>query len=94
MTIQFESNMQNLVYQMDAGVGRKVVQVVLFALFALAMGALYTFTNFQGLKDARAMEEAQLAQHFAAEGRLVTQCVRPLSLWRVAERSPEGTASV
>ena len=94
MSIQFESNMQNLVYQMDTGVGRKVVQVVLFALFAFAMAALYTFTNFQGLKDARAMEEAQLAQHLAQEGRLTTQCVRPLSMWRVAERSPDGSASV
>ena len=94
MTLQFESGMQNLVYQMDAGAGRKVIQAVLFALFAFAMGALYTFTNFQGLKDARAMEEAQLARNLAREGRLTTQCVRPLSMGRAAERSPEGSASV
>jgi hypothetical protein len=94
MALQFESNMQNLVYQMDAGAGRKVIQVVLFVLFAFAMAALYTFTNFQGLKDARAMEEAQLARNLATQGRLTTQCVRPLSMWRVAARSPEGSAAV
>ena len=94
MTLQFESSMQNLVYQMDAGTGRKVIQAVLFALFAFAMAALYTFTNFQGLKDARAMEEAQLARNFATQGCLTTQCVRPLSMWRVAERSPDGSAAL
>ena len=94
MSLQFESSMQNLVYQMDAGTGRKVVQVVLFALFAFAMGALYTFSNFQGLRDARAMEEAQLARSLATGEGLATRCVRPLSMWRVAERSPEGSAAV
>ena len=94
MALQFESGMQNLVYQMDAGSGRKVIQTVLFALFAVAMAALYTFSNFQGLRDARAMEEAQLARNLATRGTLATQCVRPLSMWRVAERSPDESASV
>ena len=94
MAIEFESSMQNLVYQVDEGSGRKVIQTVLFALFAFAMAALYTFANFQGLKDARAMEEAQLARNLATEGRLTTQCVRPLSMGLLAERSPEGDAAV
>ena len=94
MELQFESSMQNLVYQVDAGAGRKVIQAVLFALFAFAMAVLYTFSNFQGLKNARAMECAQLARNLAVQGRLTTQCVRPLSMWRVAERSPDGSASV
>ena len=94
MALQFETGMQNLVYQMDAGTGRKVIQTVLFALFAFAMAALYTFSNFQGLRDARAMEEAQLARNLATRGTLSTQCVRPLSMWRMAERAPDGSASV
>ena len=94
MALSFETGMQNLVYQMDAGVGRKVIQTVLIALFAIALAALYTFSNFQGLKDARAMEEAQLARNLAERGSLVTQCVRPLSMWRVAERSADGSARV
>jgi hypothetical protein len=53
------------------------------------MAALYTFTNFQGLRDARAMEEAQLARNFAQQGRLVTQCVRPFisAGWRSGRRT-------
>lgn len=94
MALQFETGMQNLVYQMDVGAGRKVIQTALFALFAFAMAALYTFANFQGLREPRAMEEAQLARNLAAQGRLTTQCVRPLSMWRVAERSPAGSAAI
>ena len=94
MALQFETGMQNLVYQMDVGPGRRVIQTALFALFAFAMAALYTFSNFQGLREPRAMEEAQLARNLAARGRLTTQCVRPLSMWRVAERSVDGSASI
>lgn len=94
MAIEFESSMQNLVYQVDAGSGRKVIQTVLFALFAFAMAALYTFANFQGLKDPRAMEEAQVARNLATQGRWTTQCVRPLSMGLLAARSPDGNAAV
>ena len=94
MALAFESGMQNLVYQMDQGSGRKVIHAALFALFAFAMAALYTFTNFQGLRDARAMEEAQLARNFAERGQLVTQCVRPLAIGRLAARSPAGAPVV
>ena len=94
MALQFETGMQNLVYQMDVGTGRRVIQTALFALFAFAMAALYTFSNFQGLREPRAMEEAQLARNLAVQGRLTTQCVRPLSMWRVAERSADGSASI
>ncbi len=94
MALQFESSMQNLVYQMDAGSGRKVIQAVLFALFAFAMATLYTFTNFQGLRDARAFDEAQLARNHAQTGRLETRCVRPLSVGRLAERDPDGAGAV
>ena len=90
MALAFESGMQNLVYQMDQGSGRKVIHAALFALFAFAMAALYTFTNFQGMRDARAMEEAQLARNFAESGRLDTQCVRPFAIGRLAARSPAG----
>jgi hypothetical protein len=94
MALQFESSMQNLVYQMDAGTGRKVVQAVLFALFAVAMATLYTFSNFQGLRDARAMDEAQLARNHALRGQLVTQSVVPLSIGRLAARNPVGAGAV
>ena len=89
MALQFESSMQHLVYQMDVGPGRKVIQAVLFGLFALAMATLYTFTNFQGLRDPRAFEEAQLGRRYAMVGQLETQCVRPLAVGVLAARDEQ-----
>lgn len=94
MALKFESSLQNLVYQMDEGPGRKIIHVVLFALFAVAMAALTTFTNFQGLKDARAMEEAQLARNLVVHGRLLTQAVAPLSIGHMAERDPDSLGRI
>ncbi len=94
MALQFESSVQNLVYQMDTGAGRKVVQAVLFALFAVAMAALYTFSNFQGLRDKRAMDQAQLARNHALHGRLLTRSVQPVSIGRLAERDPDSAGRV
>ena len=65
MALQFETGMQNLVYQMDTGSGRKVIQGALFVLLAFALAALYTFANFQGLRNERALDYAQLARNLA-----------------------------
>ena len=94
MALQFESGVQNIVYQLDAGPGRKVIQAVLFVLFAFALAALYTFANFQGMVNPRAMEEAQVARNFALHNRLATQCIRPYSLGLVAERTGDGPAAL
>ena len=94
MTLQFESSVQNLVYQMDAGTGRRIVQALLAVLFAVAMAVLYTFSNFQGLKDARAMDQAQVARNLAIRGTWATQAVRPISIGLLAERAPESGGSV
>ncbi|MDR0994597.1 MAG: glycosyltransferase family 39 protein [Verrucomicrobiota bacterium] len=84
MALQFESGVQNLVYQVDSGTGRRIIQGTLFILFAIAMAALYTFSTFQGLKDPLAMEEAQLACNVANGQGWSTKTIRPLSMWKVA----------
>lgn len=94
MALAFESKVQNLIFQMDQGSGRKVIHAVLFVLFACAVAALYTFTNFQGLNDEGAFDSAQLALNHAEQGELMTRCVRPLSIWKVAAHSPTDDAAV
>lgn len=94
MALAFESKVQNLIFQMDQGSGRKVIHAVLFVLFACAVAALYTFTNFQGLNDEGAFDSAQLALNHAEQGELMTRCVRPLSIWKVAAHSPTNDAAV
>lgn len=85
MSIEYETGLQNFVYQVDSGTGRKAIHVAIFILFAIAVAALYTYFNFQGLRDARAMEEAQLARNLSQGEGLNTRCIRPLSLWKMME---------
>lgn len=94
MALAFESKVQNLIFQMDQGAGRKVIHAVLFVLFACAIAALFTFTNFQGLLDEDAFDSAQVARNYVEQGELLTRCVRPLSIWLVAAHSPTGDAAV
>lgn len=83
-----ESIVQDLVYQVDAGMARKILQRGLFIFFALGVMATYTFTRFNGLADSRAMEYGQLARNYAQRGQLVTKCIRPFSLWYMNNRAP------
>ena len=84
----FESKIQNLVYNVDVGIGPRVVKVGLYGLFVLIVMLLYTATQFRGLRDAEAMDCAQIARNLAAGRGFTTQCVRPISLWCLIEKSP------
>jgi len=84
----FESKIQNLVYNVDVGVGFQVIKGGLYILFVLVVMLLYTAGQFRGLRDAEAMEYAQLGRNLAYRGRLVTQCVRPASMWYLIQNSP------
>lgn len=88
MAKPFESKIQNLVYNVDVGVGLRVVKGGLYILAVLIVMLLYTAGQFRGLRDAEAMDNAQLARNLAQRGRLVTQCIRPASMWYLIENSP------
>lgn len=80
MSLKRETSVQNLVWQLDSGAGRNVVRLLAVVLLAVAAGAWYTLSTFQGLKSARAMEEAQVARQVAEGKGLTTLCVRPAEI--------------
>ncbi len=80
----FESAVQDLVYNMDVGVGLRLIKVGLYLIALLLLMLIYTATQFHGLREAEAMECAQLGRNLAYQHRLVTQCIRPSSLWYLA----------
>lgn len=88
MAKPFESKIQNLVYNVDVGVGLRVVKGGLYILVVLIVMLLYTAGQFRGLRDAEAMDYAQLARNLSQRGRFVTQCIRPASMWYLIENSP------
>lgn len=48
----------------------------------------YAAMQFNGLQHVEAMDQAQVARNLARGEGFTTQFIRPLSLWRLAERTP------
>ncbi len=90
----FESRIQNLVYNVDVGIGLSLIKVGLYLLFVFILMLLYTATQFRGLRDAEAMDYAQLGRNLATRGQLVTQCIRPLSMWFLIEHTKEANPRI
>lgn len=87
VTRPFESKIQDIVYNVDVGIGLRLVKVGLYLMFLLSVMVLYTATQFRGLKDADAMDMAQLGRNLMQQQKLVTQFIRPASMWYLIEHS-------
>ncbi len=77
----FESRIQDLVYNVDVGIGQRLIKGALFFLFIFSVVLLYTANQFRGLRDAEAMDYAQLGRNVMVHRQLITQNVRPASIW-------------
>lgn len=75
----FESRLQDLVYNVDVGVGREIIRFGLYILFFFIFILVYTVVQFKGLKEEEAMDYAQLGRNVAQQKAFVTQCVRPVT---------------
>ena len=87
----FENRIQNLVYNVDVGIGLRLIKGGLYILFILIVMLLYTATQFRGLKDPEAMDHAQLGRNLMTHGRFITQCVRPASMSGRRSLTPQNT---
>lgn len=83
----FESKIQDIVYNVDVGIGLRLIKLGLYLLFLLSIMVIYTATQFRGLKDAEAMDYAQIGRNLMTHGKFVTQCIRPASMWYLIEHS-------
>lgn len=84
-TKPFESRIQDLVYNVDVGIGLRLIKFGLYVLFLMMVMVFYTASEFRGLRDAEAMELAQLGRNVMFHHRLMTQCVRPAGMWYLIE---------
>lgn len=72
-----EVKIQDFIYNIDVGIGLRIAQAVL-ALLAMGFVVLwFTAVRFRGLKEAEAMELAQLGHNVLRHRSMITQCIRP-----------------
>lgn len=77
----FESRIQDLVYNVDVGIGLRLIKGALFIFSILALLTLYTASEFWGLKDPEAMDQAQIARQLMNDGTFSTKYIRPAAVW-------------
>ncbi len=90
----FESKIQDLVYNIDVGLGLRLIQTGLAFLAVLLLMLVVTATQFQGLDNAEAMDYAQLGRNLMLQKRFTTQYIRPLSLALYRNRTGRPTAQI
>lgn len=88
----FESRIQDLVYNVDVGIGVQLIKVSLFILATLALMSLYTASEFWGLKEAEAMDQAQVARQLMTDGTFSTKYIRPAAVWMMSTNGADVRA--
>ncbi len=72
--------LQDVVYNLDVGMGLNILRAALYIGAVLVLVLLYTATQFKGLKDADAMDSAQLGRNLAYGRGYTTYNISPLSM--------------
>jgi hypothetical protein len=85
-TKHFGSSVQDLVYNIDVGVGLRLVQFGLYSLFVVIIILIYTATQFRAFDEPEAMEYAQLARNMSRSEGMTTQVVRPSTIRFLIEK--------
>ena len=80
MATQYESRVQNIVYQLEVGLGARILKGALYILFMVLVAVLFMARRHQGFREPRAMDQAQLAVQVATTGSLQTRVVRPAAV--------------
>ena len=85
----FSLRVQDLVYNVELGLGLRLVQGGLYTFAILLLLVSFTAKRFGGLKETEAMDCAQLGRNLMEKHQLVTQNIRPASIWYLIENSPQ-----
>lgn len=77
----FESRVQDLIYNVDAGLGSQLIKIALYGFVVLTIMVMYWLSEFWGLKESEAMDQAQIAEQLQTTGQFNTKFIRPAAVW-------------
>jgi len=78
--MQQKFSVQDMVYNLDVGIGFRILRVSLYVLFVLVIMLFYTATQFRGLDNREAMDQAQIARNMAMGRGYVTRNMAPATI--------------
>jgi 4-amino-4-deoxy-L-arabinose transferase-like glycosyltransferase len=82
MIHQEDKNVQEFVYQIEAGWLKPLILRFLFFAAVAALAAVYFLVIFRGLDSETAMDQAQIGRQIAAGSGYTTLYARPLAMWQ------------
>ncbi|MGA1531202.1 MAG: hypothetical protein ACO398_10735, partial [Kiritimatiellia bacterium] len=77
----FESRVQDLIYNVDEGIGSLLAKAGIYLFAVIALMSVYWISQFWGLKDAEAMDQAQIARNLMEGEGFTTKVIRPATTW-------------
>ncbi len=77
----FESRVQDLIYNVDEGIGSLLAKAGIYLFAVIALMSVYWISQFWGLKDADAMDQAQIARNLMEGEGFTTKVIRPATTW-------------
>jgi len=81
--------LQNLFADMEHSIMYHLLRGLLFLVITAALLCGYAITQFRGLRDADAMEYAQLGRQIATGQGMTTQCLRPVDIWFMQQHNKQ-----
>lgn len=81
----FESRVQDLIYNVDSGMSSQVIKVALYISMVMIIMIIYWVSEFWGLKEPEAMDQAQVARQLMTDGSFSTKNIRPGVIWKLEQ---------
>jgi len=80
MVDNIQRGIQDIIYSLEEGRAARFLRTVLLFGFIVGIVGIYGYTQFRGLRDAAAMDYAQVGRELARGAGFRTSCIRPAQL--------------
>ena len=81
-----QERIQSVINSLSDGAGNRVMRFAIAGVLVAACFTMYARSQFHGLREADAMEAAQVARNLAEERGYTTRCIRPADMDFLADR--------
>ena len=84
-----ESRVQDIIYNVDVGMGSQLIKTGLYIFMVFILMAMYWLSEFWGLKEAEAMDQAQIARQLMDGESFTTKYIRPAAAWKLEQHGED-----
>ncbi len=91
--MSYPQTIQTVIYQIEMGIGARLLRWILLALAVAGLGVVYDLRAYQNMFTPEGMDAAQVARNIATGRGYTTEFIRPLSVYLVQNRNAGNASS-